>query len=316
MLEYFRLTELKKSIFDEDGEPTGYNLFELKIPENYPKVLRGIFLSIGDKKYKYVAIPILNKPQVYYIKPMHVGGNVYFVDEINALKLYAKSKDDVDEFMFYDIDLKSKDGNFETSTKFDILSYLGFVQIEDKFILGRYISESGITKFQPLFKNRKKIIPPQFKSKTDKINMNSWILTVLYSLDYWFINERSRKYITSYGIGVRFKDAINKLIELGYLFKNNGKIYDVYTLFNIFDFSYSGFTHDCFDLGSSLSQEKINELFKKYQINFEEKREDFAKLYSNVISYYISERFDELLENPNDSKSRILRFLGLDYKAQ
>lgn len=318
MAEYFKLKELKKRIFDESGDETGYRLFELKIPENYPKVLKNISIFSAGNRYTYMAIPILSKPQNYYVKPIHVSGNVKFVEEEGVLKYFsdAKTKEDVDNFTFYNIDSTERDNRFETKSKSDMFLYLGYIEVGNKFVLGKYVSESGITRFKPMFKNRKKIIPPQFKSQIDKIGYNSWILTTLYSLDPSFVDEKNRNYLSSYGVGVSFKKSINRLIELGYLFKNNGKIYDVYTLFDIFDFSYSGFAHDCFNLGNSIDDKSIKELFDKYQMKIEERKEDFAKMYANIISYYISNRFEELLDDPESNKLKILRFLGLDYKNQ
>lgn len=317
MLEYFNLNKERTKIYDEEGEETGYVLHELKIPENYPNVLNGITITIDGEKHRYGAIPILNKPQVYHIKPLHVGGNINFVKEMEILKQYAdeKTKESVDEFIFYNINGKNKDERLELKSKFDILSYLGYIQFGKSLTLGRYVSESGITRFKPMFERRKSIVPSQFKNPINKINHNSWILTVLYSLDYWFVDEKNRKYLNNYGVGIHFKDAVDKLIELGYLFKNNGKIYDVYTLFDLFDFSYTGFIHEAFDLGATLDEGKLKTLFEKYQINFDVKKETFAKLFANIVSYYISNRFEELLDDPDGNKASILRFLGLDYKG-
>ena len=315
MDEYFKLNKLKKTIFDEDGEKTGYELYKLRLPEYYPNVLNSILLKFKGKQYRYTAIPIIEKPQTYYIKPIRISGNVVLNDELNVLNYYYENKDDVNEFIFYNINSNSGNEKYLNMTKTDILTYMGLVEFENKFVLGSYYSESGITKFKPLFGNRKNIIPSIFKEKLNRINENSWMLTVFYSLDPWFVDEKNRKYIGSYGLPSKYKESIDRIIELGYLFKANGKIYDVYTLFNLLDFSYSGFVRECFNLGKSLTDEKMKELFKKYQINFEEKREDFAKFYSNVISYYFSSRFEELADNIEENKAKILRYIGLDYKS-
>lgn len=313
MDEYFKIIKINKILHDEDGEKTGYNLYKIKLPENYPKVLNKIIIQTDNYDYKYTAIPILDKVQTYYIKPTHISWNLNLVNEMNLLKNYVDNKidEDINNYVFYNID----DKTFEIKSKFDILSYLGYIQVGKAFVLGKYVSESGITKFKPMFQNRKKIIPSRFKNDIDKINHNSWILTVLYSLNYNFVDEKSRKYITSYVSGIHLKESFDKLIEIGYLFKNNGKIYDVYMLFDLFDPSYTEFIHDCFNLGNSLDDIKIKSLFNKYQINFDEKKENFEKLYANIVGYYISVRFEDLLDDQEANKLKILRFLGLDYKT-
>jgi len=309
------LKPTRKPIYDEEGEKTGYFLYMLSLPEAFPKILAKIGIEHGDRKYTFTAIPIIDKPQTYYIKPTKIANTLNLNLELSVLdEASHNTVDAITEFIFYNQEQNSPRATISLS-KFDILSYLGYIQVDNKLILGSIVSESGITRIKPVFNDRKMIISPLFKRAVDKIMLSSWILSVFYNIYPGAVNEYNKNYLISHGIQPTFKESIDKLVELGYLFKNNGKIYDVYTLFNILDPSYREFAYSCFKLGNNITHEKMNELFEKYKIDINEKKEKFAKLYSNVISFYISKRFEELLDAPEENKAKILRILGLDYKG-
>ena len=315
MEDYFKLYKSRKSICDEYGDKTGYRLFTLRIPDTYPKILNAIVISKNDENYKYAAIPILNEPQKYYIKPVHVCGNINFVKEINILEMCADSDngEDAENFIFYKIGGVGND-KFEHESKIDILDYLGLAQLGKSLVLTKRVSESGITKLSPMFENNKMAINNELKREIEKIKHNSWILSVIYSINDSLVDENNRKYLSVYGIRGGYKSTIDKLVELGYIFKNDGKIYDVYTLFDLFDYSYTGFIYDVFSFGETLDRDKMYDLFEKYSIDFEEKKKDFLKLYSNIVGYFISTKFDDLLDSQDENKIRILKFLGLYYR--
>ena len=305
----FILTKTNKVIIDERGDETFYDYYYIKLNKNLKMLLKNVSIKIEYKnkikKYEFSAIPDFNFCQGYYIKPIKINNNLEFIDEMKILKNFSESKEKISNYYFY---------NNENEMDIDtLLSSLGYQYYKNKLVLGSFVSDSGITSFKPLI-NKKLIIPSKFKDVLDEIELNSWRINILLTLSDTFKNENGVNYKGNLGIrSFLFNNFINKLLDMRLLYIKNGWIYDVYRLFNFDDDANRYFIYEGLKL-SDINYEAIKQLLNKIKVDIEKRKEEFEVFYSDILNWFISRRYKEIMENEVEMKPILLKYLGLDYK--
>lgn len=305
----FILTKTKKVIIDERGDETFYDYYYIKLNKNLKMLLKKISIKLEYKNkiknYEFSAIPDFNSCQGYYIKPIKINNNLEFIDEMKILKNFSESKEKINNYYFY---------NNENEMDIDtLLSSLGYQYYKNNLVLGTFVSDSGITSFKPLI-NKKLIIPSKFKDVLDEIELNSWRINILLTLSDTFKNENGVNYKGNLGIrSFLFNNFINKLLDMHLLYIKNGWIYDVYRLLNFDDDANRYFIYEGLKL-SDINYEAIKQLLNKIKIDIEKRKEEFEVFYSDILNWFISRRYKEIMENEVEMKPILLKYLGLDYK--
>jgi hypothetical protein len=297
------------AIVDETGDKSGYNYYYIKLNKNLKMLLKKISLQSENKgqikMYDFLAIPNFDSCQEYFIKPMKISNNLDFINEMRLLKDYSISKERVNKYFFY---------NNENEKDIDtILETLGYQYFKNKLVLGYFTTEAGISSFKPLFK-KKFIISSRFRAILDEITLNSWRINILLTIPDSFKNEYGANYKGNLGTqSFLFNNFIEKLIELHILYRKDNWVYDVYRLFNFDDDRNRYFIYEGLKL-TDINEESLKQLLNKVKIDLQIRKEEFARFYSDLLNWYISQRYEELLENEEVLKPVLLRFLGIDYK--
>jgi len=305
----FTLIPTNKSIIDETGDNAGYNYYKIKLNKNLKMLLKKISIQVENKakvkKYDFLAIPNFNSSQEYFIRPIKISNNLELIDEMHVLKNYATNNERINRYYFYD-DESEKD--IDT-----ILASLGYQYYKNKLALGVFASESGVAYFKPLVK-KKLIIPSRFKPFLEEIELNSWRINILLKLSDSFKNEYGANYKGSLGIrSFLFNRFVERLIDLHLLYKKEGWVYDVYRLFNFDDDRNRYFIYETMKL-PEINNDTLKPILEKVKIDLQIRREEFERLYSDLLDHYISNRYEEFIKNEESLKPILLKFLGLDYK--
>jgi hypothetical protein len=298
------------SMVDETGDKSGYNYYSIKLNKNLKMLLKKISLKSENKNqiktYDFLAIPNFNSCQEYFIKPMKINNNLDFMNEMRLLKDYSTNKERVNKYFFY---------NNENEKDIDsILETLGYQYFKNKLVLGYFTTEAGISSFKPLFK-KKFIIPSRFRTILDEITLNSWRINILLTLPDSFKDEYGASY-KGRNLGTPsflFNSFIEKLIELHILYRKDNWVYDVYRLFNFNDDRNRLFIYEGLKL-TDINEESLKQLLNKVKIDLQIRKEEFSRFYSDLLNWYISQRYEELLKNEETLKPILLKFLGIDYK--
>ena len=301
----------KKYMVDETGDLTPYAYYKLKLSQNLKMILKKIAIIVKNKsnvkKYEFMAIPNFNSCQEYYIKPMKINHNLELTDELKALSDYSAKQWRVNEYYFYD-DENARDID-------SLLSSVGYQIYKNKLVLGVFTSESGISEFKPLF-NKRLLIPSEFKLVLNEIELNSWRINILLNLPDSFKDENGVNYKGSLGIkSFLFNRFIERLIDLRLLYKKDRWVYDVYRLFNFDDDRSRYFIYEAMKL-PEINADTLKPILEKAKIDLQIRKYLFEQLYSDIISHYISHRYEEFIQNEKELKPILLKFLGIDYKQE
>lgn len=301
----------KKYIADETGDLTPYTYYKLKLNRNLKMILKKIAISVKNKsnvkRYEFLAIPDFNSCQEYYIKPMKINHNLELTDELKALSEYSAKKWRVNEYYFY--------GDESARDIDSLLSSVGYQIYKNKLVLGVFTSEGGISEFRPLF-NKRLLIPSKFKSVLDEIELNSWRINILLNLPDNFNDENGVNYKGSLGIkSFLFNRFIERLIDLRLLYKKDRWVYDVYRLFNFDDERNRYFIYEAMKL-PEINNETLKPILEKAQIDLQLRKDLFEQFYSDILTHYISHRYEEFIQNEKELKPVLLKVLGIDYKQE